>query len=94
MERSWDVYEYVAGDNSLLILLYGVATIFLIAAYVVLVMSSVKSAYNVQSRLALGKHINTFVEDVKSLFNENLHKLLLTLRLGEYLYLPFCHLYL
>ena len=26
-----------------------------------------------------GKHINTFAEDVKSLFNENLHKLLLTL---------------
>lgn len=76
------VYEYVAGDNSLLILLYGIATIFLIVAYVVLVMSSVKSAYNVQSRLALGKHINTFVEDVKSLFNENLHKLLLTLPVG------------
>ena len=76
------VYEYVAGDNSLLILLYGVATIFLIVAYVVLTMSSVKSAYNVQTRLALGKHINTFVEDVKSLFNENLHKLLLTLPVG------------
>ena len=76
------VYEYVAGDNSLLILLYGVATLFLIAAYVVLAMSSVKSAYNVQTRQALGKHINTFVEDVKSLFNENLHKLLLTLPVG------------
>lgn len=76
------VYEYVAGDNSLLILLYGVATLFLIAAYVVLAMSSVKSAYNVQSRLALEKHINTFVEDVKSLFNENLHRLLLTLPVG------------
>ena len=45
-------------------------------------MSSVKSAYNVQTRQALGKHINTFVEDVKSLFNENLHKLLLTLPVG------------
>ena len=55
------------------------ATIILIVAYIVLAMSSVKSAYNVQTRLALGKHINTFVEDVKSLFNENLHKLLLTL---------------
>lgn len=26
-----------------------------------------------------GKHINTFVEDIKALFNENLHKLLLVL---------------
>ena len=60
--KSW-VYEYVAGDNSLLILLYGIATIFLIVAYVV-------PCYGVQSRgslimfnqdLALGKHINTFV---------------------------------
>lgn len=73
------IYEYVAGDNSLLILLYGIATLFIIAAYIVLMASSVKSAYKVQVRMAEGKHINTFVEDIKSLFNENLHKLLLTL---------------
>ena len=73
------IYEYVAGDNSLLILLYGIATLFIIAAYIVLMAGSVKSAYKVQVRMAEGKHIITFVEDIKSLFNENLHRLLLAL---------------
>ena len=73
------IYEYVAGDNSLLILLYGIATLFIIVAYIVLMAGSVKSAYKVQVRMAEGKHINTFVEDIKSLFNENLHRLLLAL---------------
>ena len=81
------VYEYVAGDNSLLILLYGVATLFLIAAYVVLAMSSVKSAYNVQTRQDLWRMLNHY--SMRIFTGCFLH-----FRLGEYLYLPFCHLYL
>lgn len=77
--ESLGVYEYVAGDNSLLILLYGITTLFIIAAYVVLAVSSLKSAYKVQVAIEENRHVNTFVEDVKSLFNENLHMLLMTL---------------
>ena len=73
------IYEYVAGDNSLLILLYGIATIFIIIAYIIVAASAVKSSYKLELLKDKGKHINTFSEDVKSLFNENLHKLLLTL---------------
>ena len=73
------IYEYVAGDNSLLILLYGIATIFIIIAYIIVAASAVKSSYKLELLKEKGKHINTFAEDVKSLFNENLHKLLLTL---------------
>ena len=73
------IYEYVAGDNSLLILLYGIATIFIIIAYIIVAASAVKSSYKLELLKENGKHINTFAEDVKSLFNENLHKLLLTL---------------
>ena len=73
------IYEYVAGDNSLLILLYGIATIFIIIAYIIVAASAVKSSYKPELLKEKGKHINTFAEDVKSLFNENLHKLLLTL---------------
>lgn len=73
------IYEYVAGDNSLLILLYGIATIFIIIAYIIVAASAVKSSYKLELLKEKGKHINTFTEDVKSLFNENLHKLLLTL---------------
>lgn len=73
------IYEYVAGDNSLLILLYGIATIFIIIAYIIVAAGAVKSSYKLELLKEKGKHINTFTEDVKSLFNENLHKLLLTL---------------
>ena len=73
------IYEYVAGDNSLLILLYGIATIFMIIAYIIVVAGAVKSSYKLELLKEKGNHINTFAEDVKSLFNENLHKLLLTL---------------
>ena len=82
-EEIWNeklgIYEYVQGDNSLLILLYGITVIFIICAYIILAVSSLKSAYNVELRMKQGKHINTFVEDIKALFNENLHKLLLVL---------------
>ena len=73
------IYEYVAGDNSLLILLYGIATIFMIIAYIIVAAGAVKSSYKLELLKEKGKHINTFAEDMKSLFNENLHKLLLTL---------------
>lgn len=73
------VYEYVSGDNSLLILLYGVATCFVCAAFIMLWRSNIKSAYEQQIKKESGKHIKTFTEDIKSLFDDNLHKLLLTL---------------
>ncbi len=42
------IYEYVAGDNSLLILLYGIATIFIIIAYIIVAASAVKSSYKLE----------------------------------------------
>lgn len=72
------IYEYTAGDNSLLILLYGVVTVFLVAMFILIWKSAVSSAYKAQCLSAKGKHINTFKEDFKSLFNQNLHKLLMT----------------
>lgn len=73
------VYEYVQGDNSLIILLYGIATLFVCVAFILLWRANVKSAYEQQVKKAAGKHVNSFVEDVKSLFDDNLHKLLLSL---------------
>lgn len=72
------IYEYVAGDNSLLILLYGVVTLFLVFMFFFLWKAAVTSAYKAQCLSKEGKHINTFSEDIKSLFNQNLHKLLMT----------------
>ena len=71
------VYEYAAGDNSLLLLLYGVATIFLTILFIIAWREAVKSSYKSELLSKEGKHLNTFNEDIKSLFNQNLHKLLL-----------------
>lgn len=84
-EEIWNeskgIYEYVAGDNSLTLLLFGIATLFLIVAFILLWISSVKSSYKSEVLAREGKHNNTFIEDIKSLFHENLHKLLLFLPL-------------
>ena len=75
------IYEYSAGDNSLLILLYGIATIFIVFWFVFLWRASLKSAYKAECLKQAGKHVNSFVEDIKELFHQNLHKTLLTLPL-------------
>lgn len=73
------IYEYVKGDNSMLSLLYGVVTLFLTLGFLLLLITSVKSAYNTQMRAELGKKIPSFLDDIISLKEENLHKLLLSL---------------
>lgn len=73
------IYEYVQGDNSMLFLLYGVITIFVTILFLVLLVSSLKSAYYTENLYKAGKDIPSFQEDVKSLLNENLHKTLLFL---------------
>lgn len=81
-EKVWSddlgIFIYTEGDNSLILLLYGFATIALSVGFLVIWASSLKSAYKSQCLKKEGKHLNTFLEDIKSLFDENLHKLLLT----------------
>lgn len=72
------VYEYTAGDNSVLILLFGIATIFITIGFIMIYFSSIKSAYKAQCLEEAGKPLPTFIDDVKELFNTQLHKLLLT----------------
>lgn len=72
------VYEYTQGDNSVLILLYGIATLFLLIGFIIMWRSSLKSSYKSQVLSYEGKHLNTFKEDVLSLLDGNLHKFLLT----------------
>lgn len=80
-EKVWNeaksIYEYTAGDQSLIILLYGIATVGVTLAFIIVWRESLKSAYYAEVLAKNGKHLNTFKEDVKSLFNQNLHKLLL-----------------
>lgn len=73
------IYEYVQGDNSLLILLFGIVTIFITAFFIVFWRAAVKSAYKAQYLKEQGMHLNTFGDDVKDLFNKNLQKSLMSL---------------
>ena len=73
------VYEYTAGDNSQLILLEGVITCFVIAGLVALWVIQLRHAYRLQLKKEKGEHIPTLREDVKSLFNSNLHITLMSL---------------
>ena len=78
----WDeasqVYLYTKGDQSILILLYGVATILVSVMMVFTWRGALRSAYKAECFAKEGKHVNTFGEDLKSLLHENLHRLLMT----------------
>ena len=72
------IYEYSAGDDSMLCLLYGVITLVLTVAIVFVGCMSGKSAYCTQVRKEKGQRIPTFKDDIRSLTEENLHALLLS----------------
>ena len=67
------IYEYAAGDNSLLILLYGVATLCITVGFFILWMVQLQQSYKAQEELKKGLHVNNFLEDIKSLKDGNLH---------------------
>ncbi|MDF2944044.1 MAG: Fructose-bisphosphate aldolase [Herbinix sp.] len=73
------IYEYVVGDNSMLCLLYGVITLFATIVFIVILTTSVKSAYDSQKKAELGKQIPNFLVDLGTLRQQNLHKALLSL---------------
>lgn len=73
------IYEYKPGDNSMLILLFGVVTIFAIGAIILMYVKSVKESYNCELIRKAGNRPPTFKDDVKNLFDKNFHKTLLTL---------------
>ena len=82
MQEVWNddkgVYEYVMGDQSQLILLYGVATVCIVALGIVIWRASVRSGFKALSLKRSGNKVPTIIEDVKSLFDENIHKLLMS----------------
>lgn len=82
-EEVWNdakgIFEYTAGDNSLLLLLYGVATLFLTIGFFLVWRTSIKSGYKAQCLKEDKKHVDSFMDDVKNLFDKNLHDSLLTL---------------
>ena len=72
------IYEYIMGDQSQLILLYGIASLCIILVLVFGWQLSVRSGYKASLLKKMGKKV-TFIDSVKSLFDENIHKLLMIL---------------
>ncbi len=73
------IYEYAAGDNSMLFLLYGVITIVITLAAIFAACMSMKSAYCTQVRKDRGMLVPKFKDDLRSVKEENLHTVMLTL---------------
>lgn len=65
------------GDNSMLILLYGIFALFVTLAFIFMWVHNIKSAYNAQQIKKSGKKLPGFVDDLKSLLDEQFHKTLL-----------------
>ena len=82
-EEIWNedlmIYEYIPGDNSQQILLYATATLVAMGVFFVIWRASVRSGFKAMSFKKAGKKAPTFIDDVKSLFDENIHKLLMFL---------------
>ena len=83
MQEVWNddkgIYEYVMGDQSQLILLYGIAALCIIALLVFVWQMAVRSGYKAQTMKRNGEKVLGFVDDFKTLFDENIHKLLMIL---------------
>ena len=66
-QEVWDevnqVYMYAKGDQSILILLYGIATIMITVLMVMVWRGALKSAYKAECRHRDGLHVNSFLED-------------------------------
>ncbi len=73
------IFEKVKGDNSFLILLYGVGTILLTVLYLAVWVSNVRGSRENDVRLAKGECVRTAREDIHVFFNEKFHVPLLTL---------------
>ncbi len=74
-----DVYYPIYGDDSFKILLYGILTLFLVVAFIYTVRLNVLASYEAECRKKEGRKVNKFIDDVKSLFDENFYKTLLLL---------------
>ena len=73
------IYEYTSGDNSQQILLAGVITCFVIAAIVMLWILQLRRSYSLQKQIERGEKVPGVMDDIRALFDGNLHVTLMTL---------------
>lgn len=74
MQSEWNDY-----DNSFMILLFSLFSFVVWAVALIVWMRNVVNVYALQLQAQRGKHVNTFVEDLKSYLDEKFHITLLSL---------------
>lgn len=81
--KEWDavnqIYRNVPGDNSIVILLFSLMTIFLTIFFLVIYIINIRSAYNAEIMENNGKALPSFKDDLRSLLDEKLHVTMLSL---------------
>lgn len=82
-KQIWDeanqIYLYVQGDNSMLILLFSVLTIAITIVILILYFLNIRVAYNNQQLVKKGNKLNSIIEDIKELLDRKLYVTFLTL---------------
>ncbi|MGN0518934.1 MAG: carbohydrate ABC transporter permease [Acutalibacteraceae bacterium] len=82
-QEVWDevrqMYVYHEGDNSMLILLYGVLTIIISVVFIALYVANTKSAYATEQMVKEGKTPSSFKKDMQDLLDSKFHITLLSL---------------
>lgn len=73
------IYVYTQGDNSMLFLLFGVMSIFVLIALGFLYYLNIKNAYKNQKLLGENKKPASFKDDIETLLNKKFHLTILSL---------------
>lgn len=71
------LFEITQGDNSMLILLYGVITIVLSAIFLVIWYVSIKSGEKARQLKMHNRKVPGMIDEIKQLFDKDIHRLLL-----------------
>lgn len=81
--ESWNeekgIFEYTAGDNSMLVLLYGVVSLLIAVLYLALYFSSIRVCYAAEQSVRFGGRPPRLGEELSSLLDADFHKTLLFL---------------
>lgn len=78
-DEATGLYMVQRGDNSMLLLLFGVVAVVLWIAFICIHYNNVKHAYKNQCLIAEGKRPESFKEECQALLNERFHITILTL---------------
>lgn len=68
----------VAGDNSMLMLLFGVVAILVVIAFAVMYFANIRSAYEAYENSVVGRKLPTFKDDLMALFDNKFYIVLLS----------------